>query len=273
MRKVIKTHFRYFFFLIFSLHVAVLFFQLKIPGKAVDDVSNVPIKVRILRDVLSTRQIVESEDPQTMTIPKTKPYLSDKDRSFDRQTKARVVDKFQKSRSGGLGNNALSLGALGDAAPQKNPFEKAAREYAQAKRENKSEGGGRVFSSTNDHIEDIPVGDLTHLNTVEYKFYGYFYRIKQKLEGFWGRSVQEKAVILAGEGRLVSDEELVTALRIVMNEAGEIVDVIILGSSGVRELDDAAIESFNDAGPFPNPPKDLIVRGRVTIEWGFVVSS
>jgi hypothetical protein len=33
------------------------------------------------------------------------------------------------------------------------------------------------------------------------------------------------------------------------------------------------VESFNQAGPFPNPPQDLIVEGKVKIEWGFVVKS
>ncbi len=279
MRKAIYNNFHYFFFLVFILHFSFLFLQLhKLSHETSGTERTKVINVKILRDV-PNRQIVASEDPAAVTTPKEKAYLSDKNRAFDRQTKARIVDQFQKGTKGSRGKRGqrnLSLGALGGAIAKNNPFEKAAREYTHAKRENKQVAGGRggrSISATNDHLTDIPEGDLTHLNTVEYKFYGYYFRIRQKLEGFWGRSVQEKAALLAGEGRIVSDEELVTALRIVMNSEGEIVDVIILGSSGVQELDDAAIESFNEAGPFPNPPKDLIVDGRVTIEWGFVVKS
>ncbi len=232
------------------------------------------IKVRIIPDSETRRQIVESEDPVTETTPKEKARLSDKDRSFDRETKARIVKRFEKSAKGVRGNKDISLSALGGDIGKKNPFDKAARQYAAAKSGNKIDSRGRTVSSTNDYLEDVPLGDLTHLNTVEYKFYGYYFRIRQKLESFWGRTVQEKIEILATEGRMIaSDDEHFTAVRIVMNPAGEIVDVIILGSSGVKELDDAAIESFNDAGPFPNPPKDLIVNGRVTIEWGFNVST
>jgi TonB family protein len=271
MRKAIYTNFRYFFLLIFITHVGILFLHLQRSSPKSAEVT--PLKVRILRDLEAKRQIVESEDPTTVTISQEKAFLSDKDRSFDRQTKARVVEKFQKAAKGNRGKKDLSLSALGGAAPQKNPFQKAAREYSDAKRGSKSEAGGRSVSATSDYLAEIPEGDLTHLNTVEYKFYGYYYRIKQKLEGFWGRSVREKAEILAGKGRMISDQELITALRITMNQDGEIVDVVILGSSGVLELDQAAIESFNEAGPFPNPPKDLIVDGRVIIEWGFVVNS
>ncbi len=256
------------------MHITALFLHLhETSSRQLTTEGDKPIKVKILNDIRRDRQIVASEDPDTVTTPKEKAYLSDKNRAFDRQTKARIVDRFQKAAKGNRGKKDLSLSALGGAIAKNNPFEKAAREYSEAKRGNKQEAGGRSISATNDHLTEIPEGDLTHLNTVEYKFYGYYFRIRQKLEGFWGRSVQEKAAILAGQGRMVSDEELVTALRIVMNSQGEIVDVVILGSSGVQELDDAAIESFNEAGPFPNPPKDLIVDGRVTIEWGFVVNS
>ncbi len=282
MRKAFQNNFHYFFFLILILHITFLslhLHKLRSDSLSVNETTKI-IKVKILRDA-PNRQVVASEDPDTVTTPKENAYLSDKTRSFDRQTRARIVDRFQKGTSakgsrGKRGQKNLSLGALGGEIAKNNPFEKAAREYTQARRENKQFAGGpggRSISATNDHLTDIPEGDLTHLNTVEYKFYGYYYRIRQKLEGFWGRSVQEKAALLSGQGRMVSDEELVTALRIVMNAEGEIVDVVILGSSGVQELDDAAIESFNEAGPFPNPPKDLIVDGRVTIEWGFVVNS
>ncbi len=235
--------------------------------------TNTALKVRILQDLDTERQIVESEDPLENTTPKDHARMSDKDRAFDRETRARIVKKFEKSAQGNRGTKDLSLSALGGEISKKNPLEKAAKEYAAAKSGNKVESGGRTVSSTNDYLKDIPLGDTTHLNTVEYKFYGYYYRIKQKLEGFWGRSVQEKAEILASQGRMIASAENITALRIVMDTEGEIVDVVILGSSGVKELDDAAIESFNEAGPFPNPPKGLIVDGRVTIEWGFVVNS
>ncbi len=264
MRKAQFKNFRYFFLLIFFLHLSMLFLHM---NKMSEPDDSPALKVRILKNIDTSRQIVESEDPEDETRPKDQAKMSDKNRAFDRETRARNLNKFQKGRD-------LSLSALGGDISKKDPFQRAAKEYAAAKNGKKQNTGGRVVSSTNDYLEEIPLGDTTHLNTVEYKFYGYYHRIKQKLEGFWGRSVQEKAELLAGQGRMIaSDENHVTALRIVMDPAGEIVDVVILGSSGVKELDDAAIESFNQAGPFPNPPKDLIVDGRVTIEWGFVVNS
>ncbi len=275
MTKALFTKFRYFFLLIFFLHFAMIFLHIQTHENKPHELTQAPIKVRILNELNQKhRQIVASEEPLVETTPKEKAYLSDKNRAFDRETKARIVKSFETGKRGHHGKKEISLADLGGEIAKKNPLHKAAKEYSNALKGMKADSNGRTVSSTSDYLENVPVSDLTHLNTVEYKFYGYYFRIRQKLEGFWGRSVQEKAALLATKGRAIaSEDEHVTALRIVMNGEGEIVDVVVLGSSGVKELDDAAIESFNDAGPFPNPPKDLIVDGRVTIEWGFVVNS
>jgi protein TonB len=130
------------------------------------------------------------------------------------------------------------------------------------------------MSATNDYVEEVALGDFTHMNTVEFKFYGFYHRIRQKLEQFWGKSIQEKAEAMFRAGRrMPASQNLITSLQVKLNAKGEIVGVKILGASGVKELDDAAIESFNQAGPFPNPPKDLLINDVATIEWGFVVNS
>jgi protein TonB len=279
MRKAIVSNFRVLFLLILLVHMSVMFLRWQNSKDEAPPEVTKTIKVKVLPGNRASRQMVESEDPTVKTTPKGPAYQSDKNRAFDRQTRARVVEKFNKANQGGNGTKGkqFSLGDLGGDMGSKNPFHEAAKKYAQTKKNGGGGGAGmgaRSVSSTNDYVEGIPLGDLTHLNTQENKYYGFYHRIKQKLEDFWGRSVQEKAEALAKQGRTIaSDEQHVTALRIVMNELGEIVDVAVLGSSGVKELDDAAIESFNQAGPFPNPPKDLIVDGRVTIEWGFVVNS
>jgi protein TonB len=120
----------------------------------------------------------------------------------------------------------------------------------------------------------VALGDFTQLNTVEYKYYGFFNRIRLKLEQFWGRSLKDKAEALYKSGRrLPASDQYVTSLVITMSADGQIIQVQVKSSSGVRELDDAAIDSFKAAGPFPNPPQGLIVDGKATIEWGFVVKS
>lgn len=285
-----RNGFLYLLILMLMVHTVAMLMRIRSEAPEVAQDKSTPLKVRVLRELEARKQIVRSEDSPHQE-KKEDAYLSDKDRSFDRQTRARKVDVFQNAAKGNASINSpqskksaqtskrstknLKLSDLAAAPGNPNPFAKAAREYAAAKKGVKQGNEiSRGISSTNDHVEKVPLGDLTHLNTVEYKYYGFYHRIRQKLEQFWGRSIQQKAEEMFQSGRRVaSDDELLTSLRVVMNSKGKIIDVEVLGSSGIKEFDDAAIESFNEAGPFPFPPKDLIVDGRVVIEWGFVVQS
>ena len=130
------------------------------------------------------------------------------------------------------------------------------------------------LARNNDFVEEVPLGDMTNLNTTEFKYYGFYHRIRQKLEQYWGSTIQSKAKNLYKSGRrLPASENLITAITVTIDDRGNILDIKIDGTSGIRELDQAAIESFNKAGPFPNPPKGLLVGGRAVIQWGFVVKS
>ncbi len=130
------------------------------------------------------------------------------------------------------------------------------------------------LSANNDFVEEVPLGDMTRLNTVEYKYYGFYHRIKQRLEQYWGNSIQKKASALWKSGRrMPASENKITSLEVTLDHRGRVVRVNVKGSSGVRELDEAAIESFNQAGPFPNPPKGMVKNGQARIQWGFVVKS
>ena len=289
---------RFFYFLaaVFAIHTALL--AVKLRGHIQEltfSPSSRPIKISLVQDALKQmaslqkRQIVQSDDAATDTKPETKAFLSDKNRSFDRQTIAKSVNTFHKA---GKGNASvtnpkdmgtaktekkktiqdLKLSDFGIAAAESIP--ERSRAPASIKGIEDGDLNSAGLSATNDYVEEVALGDFTHLNTVEYKHYGFFHRIRQKLEQFWGKTLHEKANNIFRSGRrLPASDSLITSLRVTLNTKGEIVAVKILGTSGVRELDDAAIESFNEAGPFPNPPKDLLVNGQATIEWGFVVKS
>lgn len=236
------------------------------------------------------KQIVQSEDSDS-SEKKDGAYLSDKDRSFDRQTVARNVDTFQKTALGDStetkkaqkGEKAqtakpslkdIKLSDMGIEKADFTPREASRAPASESKKGMKNgDASSQGLSATNDYVQEVTLGDFTHMNTVEFKFYGFYHRIRQKLEQFWGKSIQEKSQQIFRSGRRIASQDYITSLQVTLNEKGEIVKVKILGASGVKELDDAAIESFNEAGPFPNPPKDLLVNGKAVIQWGFVVKS
>ncbi len=281
---------------VFCTHLIALMVQVRDRLAVSDWVPAQAIKVKLVQEAIKDmamvqkRQIVRSEDSESQE-KKPDAFLSDKDRSFERQTMARAIDSFKQAAKGnasasqiaqkpqalqkkGQKSKDLKLSDIGLTAgdPLPTPASRAPASQAVKGLDNGSPKFDGL-SATNDYVEDMKLGDFTHLNTVEYKYYGFFHRIRQKLEQFWGNSIQQKSQAIFRSGRQIASQDYVTSLQVTLNQKGEIVGVKILGASGVKELDDAAVESFNQAGPFPNPPKDLLVNGRATIEWGFVVKS
>jgi protein TonB len=126
-----------------------------------------------------------------------------------------------------------------------------------------------------DYVKGFKQSDRTALNTKEYIFYSYFQRIRQRLDLAWSRSLREQLVRLYKGGRqLASDMDHTTRVLVTLNDAGSIVRVQILEQSGTRDLDDAAVQAFNKAGPFPNPPRGIVNRqGLIEIRWDFVLKS
>ncbi|MAZ49215.1 MAG: hypothetical protein CME65_11690 [Halobacteriovoraceae bacterium] len=251
-----------------------------------------PIRMKLM-PTKELKQIVQSQKSLDNTKNDSK-LLSEKNNTFARETKASTVGVFKAAGKGQ--RNALNQKTrqvskqktkrkfknikLSDIGINQKTAPKVLKKKKQAKVVQTRKGlkNGDVKSSglgrTNDFLADIPLGDFTKLNTQEYEYYGFYHRIRQKLEQFWGLNIQEQANKIFKQGRsIASDSNLITGLTIRLNERGEIVDIVLKSTSGVKELDDAAVESFNQAGPFPNPPKGMLQNGKATIDWGFVVNT
>lgn len=259
--------------------------------KVVYQVDLVPPKAPV-KKVIRKKQIVNSHDVGFDQKPNDERFLGKKNQKVDRETRSRIVDKFKDAGKGEEKAKGKQIVKKEEKVAKKSPpqekklslsnlgtgFSQELKKFRPKKLAAKGKKNGAIgktgLASSNDFIEDIPLGDMTKLNTVEYKFFGFYNRIRQKLEQYWGNSLRDKANQLYQQGRnLATQENYITSLAITIDRKGNIVNIKLLGSSGVSELDDAAVESFNRAGPFPNPPRDMLKDGRTTIEWGFVVKS
>jgi protein TonB len=257
-------------------------------------VSQSPIEISLmeagtLREILEKRektlplaekQIVETAKTGRDEAPTESRFVGEKDQTVDRQTMAKVVAPFHQgggdkkvaaSKRQGKPAKDLSLSDL--SLVQFDAHEELSPSKAQIVAAS-SFGDGEGVDSSSDFVEDVPLGDTTALNTIEFKYFGFYHRIRQKLEQHWGLSVKETAEKMFRGGRnIASSNNLVTALIVQIDEGGNVIRVKIVGTSGIQELDDAAVNSFNKAGPFPNPPRGMIKNGMATIKWGFVVKS
>jgi TonB family protein len=126
-----------------------------------------------------------------------------------------------------------------------------------------------------DYVNGIKQSDRTALNTKEYVFYGYFQRIRQRLDLAWSSALREHLMrIYRGGRQLASDMDHTTRVMVTLNKGGEIVRVQVVEESGTRDLDEAAVRAFNQAGPFPNPPRGIVdANGLIQIRWDFVLKT
>src|SRR5690606_26297383 len=198
------------------------------------------------------RQIVTTEKSDLDIKPVPSRFLSEQNQAVDRQTVAKKIGSFKEAGKG-VATGAetqvtkeskaekvakkekVSLAALGQVKiPKATAKKEAKRELSSLGIEN-GQNGLSGLARNNDYVEDIPLGDMTKLNTVEFKYYGFYHRIKQRLEQHWGKSLQEKAETMAKRGRVPASEDRITALTITLDSKGQIVDIELRSSSGVSE--------------------------------------
>ncbi len=159
----------------------------------------------------------------------------------------------------------------------KQAFEKTKpQKQAQANPRNETPGiAGAEASQTTDYLKDLDKGMETLLSTREFVYYTFYARIRRQLNQHWGGKVREKLAKIVKEGRsIASSEDKVTKLLITLDRVGHLVKVQVVGDSGVRDLDQAAIEAFQEAAPFPNPPNGIVEPdGTIKIRWDFILEA
>ncbi|MEZ0390665.1 MAG: energy transducer TonB [Pseudobdellovibrionaceae bacterium] len=135
--------------------------------------------------------------------------------------------------------------------------------------------GGAEASQTQDYLKDVDKGMETLLSTREFVYYSFYARIRRQLNQHWGGKVREKMMKIVKEGRTIaSADDKITKLLITLNRKGHLVKVQVLSDSGIRDLDEAAIEAFKEAAPFPNPPDGIVeTDGTIKIRWDFILEA
>ena len=118
-----------------------------------------------------------------------------------------------------------------------------------------------------DRLEGVDVGEGTFLNTREWKYAGYFNRMKQSVAMTWDPNAAARSRDPTGERYLYKDR--VTVLAITLDADGGLTDAHVVKTSGVDFLDRAAIEAFQKAQPFVNPPRGLADGGEIKFQFGF----
>jgi TonB family protein len=123
-----------------------------------------------------------------------------------------------------------------------------------------------------DHVEGVDVGDATFLNTREWKYAGFFNRVKQTVAENW--NPMGAASVRDPTGSRYFQKDRTTVLAITLNPQGGVTEIKVARSSGLDFLDQTAIDAFEKAQPFVNPPNGLAdAHGDIRFTFGFHVST
>jgi len=243
-------------------------------------------------------RMAETDKADNNKIDPNAKFLGAQNQTVEEQTKAKRIDDFRS----GEGTGAKSHGDTKDAFLPPTTAEGAKQKTVEATpdtegmgiTENQPKeadgvkrnwktlslkdlsvgGDGKTASASDDNLDGVNNGNRTILSTREFKYFSYYNRIKDLLRQYWKPSVEQRLYKMWARGNSVTKDELVTSLVVLLDGQGRIQKISRVLSSGHSELDDAAIESFQKAGPFPNPPKGIIEDdGFVRIKWDFVLKT
>ncbi|MBI4404470.1 MAG: energy transducer TonB, partial [Deltaproteobacteria bacterium] len=234
------------------------------------------------------KQIVETEESSNKTLDPNTKFLSNKTQTAEEQMKAKTVDDFRSKKGSGLKMDASAQSPH----PSDRPETEAGRseiEVADGDQKIGIAGGmkkdwktlslrdlgigdGGPTGATDDHLKEVAPGERTILSTREFVYFSYYHRIKEVLRQFWKPLVERKLVKLWERGKTMQDEEVTTKLLVLLDEGGKIQKISRVSTSGIDDIDTAAMEAFHHAAPFPHPPRGLVDNdGFVRIRWDFIL--
>jgi len=122
----------------------------------------------------------------------------------------------------------------------------------------------------NDHVEDVPQGAETLLNSREFKYATFFNRVKRGVSQTWSPRVTEEYLRRDPYGNVYGVSDRYTLLNVALDPEGKVGEVRVARSSGVPFFDDVAVTAFHEASPFPNPPRALAdPDGMIRFQFGF----
>lgn len=229
-------------------------------------------------DPLPKKQVVQTEKGTKTKVAAPDSYLGEQTQIVEKQTVSmpktgttahvsqaeKSVEKKQPliTATGLLSKFGIAIGAGKEDSPK-------------PKISNPMEEGSLTAQARGEYVKGFREGEQTMLNTREFVFYGYFQRIRERLDRAWEKSLRERLAKYFYRGRqLASETDYMTQLLVSLDGQGRIIKVQIVGASGTTDLDEAATKAFNDAGPFPNPPKGLVDNdGQVFVRWDFVLKT
>ena len=170
------------------------------------------------------------------------------------------VDAIEPSTGAQIGNDRFNPDDDGALAALPSPFQVTNKDGLQ-KPVPASHKQSVYRGAPNNDLIDRRVADRLALNTQKIQFASYLNRIRRLVNFYWNQNLQNLPASAQARLNRPSYETLV---HVILDDAGALESIEVSRSSGSKPLDSAVVRAFQIAGPFPNPPAQLVsVDGRV----------
>lgn len=266
--------YRISFSLSLALHLLAFLLLFVISAQKAFEAQKKPIWIEIDAKHNFRRQIVQTAPGEAIKEAKKDAFLGEKTQVVEKES---VGKKFNESTATKPRSKTAKT-AMGDKVRIKElgipilPMAKEAKPQSDEADQPQWADQGNV---PQDYVRGMRESERTLLNTKEYVFFGYFQRIRERLDRAWVPILRQRLLKLYRKGRhLASDTDHSTRVLVVLNGEGEVTKVQVITESGTSDLDEAAVGAFNEAGPFPNPPRGIMnPNGEVEIPWEFILKT
>ncbi len=237
-------------------------------------------------------QIVDLPAPPEEEVPEESDYLAEHDRVVEKETRTerfRVNPKVlapsfsldsklqlkdfmdlnvvEPSTGARVGNDRFEPDRDGNLASLPSPFTLTNKDGLQ-KPVPTSHRFQDVAGAPNNDLLDEEKGAAVNLNTREFLFAGYINRIRRLVNFYWQQNLDNLP-----HGLRLAKNRYETVIDVTLTESGAVEELSVRAESGSPPIDNCVVQAFEMAGPFPNPPQQLIdPDGRVQLpHFGFVV--
>jgi len=204
---------------------------------------------------LSARQVIELP-PGPDQRPETARYLAER---------AMKVEKEMMSKPGVgfFGHSAPPVSSYDffqEVSPDEPIYQKQLREKIKPSiddvffYQNYSQPGfdlrSHIFGGI-DFLEGAIIGEITLANAYKFKYADFFNQLKRSIAFYWNPGPGLRLIPLP-------KNDLVSRIRMVLNENGSLADVEVVSSSGFASIDRAGVNAIKSSVPVFNVPKELL---------------
>jgi TonB family protein len=237
-------------------------------------------------------QIVDLPDPKVQDTPEKADYLAETDRTVEEETKTQEVQvnpeilapeyseesrlelqdledigADEASTGAQVGNDRFDPQEDGNLAAIPSPFQLSNMDGLQSPTV-ASHRSERVSGAPNNDLLEEEDGHAVNLNTKEFLYANYINQIRRLVVFYWRQQLDNLPRSLR-----ISKPRYKTVVFIALDEEGLLDEIQLMESSGIGPLDNAVVEAFRIAGPYPEPPEGLVdPDGRARLsDMGFTV--